>query len=110
MRCGGSRRAQHRGCKCAAVHAAPVALEMFAELEAPFVAVRCWTTKEVVHGLQDVTRNVLLTARHRGLPVPARSGAYMSDTAAVRWNRGSTQTIFAPRVFFASSAHLNPQG
>src|SRR6266446_2675062 len=44
------------------------------------------------------------------MSVPARICAKMSDTAAVRVKRGSTQTIFAFRVFFASIAHLNPQG
>src|SRR5882724_1174471 len=44
------------------------------------------------------------------MSVPARSCAKRSVTAAVRVNLGSTTTIFAFRFFFASIAHLNPQG
>src|SRR5882762_8196285 len=44
------------------------------------------------------------------MSVPARTCAKRSATAAVRVNRGSTTTIFAFRFFFASIAHLNPQG
>src|SRR3979411_469622 len=41
---------------------------------------------------------------------PGRICAYRSLTALVRVKRGSTCTILALRVFFASIAHLKPQG
>ncbi len=43
------------------------------------------------------------------MSVPARMGTWMSATALVRVNRGSTWMIVAPR-FFASITHWNPTG
>src|SRR5262245_35010051 len=44
------------------------------------------------------------------MSVPTRTGAYRSETAADRVNRGSTTISFALRCCIASVTHLNPQG
>ena len=43
------------------------------------------------------------------MSLPARSGTWMSATALVRVNRGSTWMIVAPRAF-ASMTHWKPTG
>ena len=45
----------------------------------------------------------------KAMSVPARSGTWMSASADVRVNRGSTWITVAPRAF-ASITHWNPTG